>query len=166
MVAPWSLRTKVVFIWYFCVGMTTGIRSQNTDMKSYSVYSASCPRPLPWYWSLLSVKANYKSRNTSSEMKFMRHKKCMLKDCRRNQDNLEVLRLNKHDQSSEVNWHMNLPHSEQQRTKSCQNNYVVQAEEPVTNTVLNFDEAVEQPVSEKPKMSPVPWHFDCYSFHH
>jgi hypothetical protein len=51
---------------------------------------------------------------------------------------------------------MNLPHSEQQRTKSCQNNYVVQAEEPVTNTVLNFDEAVEQPVSEKPKMSPVP----------
>ena len=111
LVAPWPSSTGLVFIWYFCVGKTTGIGSQNTDMKSYSVYSASSPRPIPWYWNLLSFKANNKSRITASEMKFMRHKKCILEDYRRNQDNLDVLRLHKHDQSSELHKHMNSRHS-------------------------------------------------------
>jgi hypothetical protein len=90
-------RMRLKFIWYICVGMTTGIRFQNTDKKSYSVYSASFPVPLPWYWDVLGFEANNKSRSTASEVKFMRHKKCILEDLKRNQDNLDVLRLNKHD---------------------------------------------------------------------
>ena len=105
-------RMKLTLMWYICVGMTRGIRFQNTDKKSHSVYSASFPIPLPWYWNVPSFEVNNKSRISASELKFMRHKKCILKDCRRNQDNLYVLRLNKHDQRSELHRHMNLPHSE------------------------------------------------------
>jgi hypothetical protein len=55
--------------------MTTGIRFQNTDKKSCSVYAASFPVPLLKYGNVLSFEVNNNSRITASEMKFMRHKK-------------------------------------------------------------------------------------------